>query len=126
MSPGKMRWRVRERDAAALDEVDARAGRAYAGGFGETARSAMNWARSCRRLREQETIRAAVLQRMAVERNSLDEEERRVEGRRKELDQRLAQAVADLAREQETLARHGGRDCPPRRGRHRAQGGAGQ
>ena len=31
-------------------------------------------------LREQETIRAAVLQRMAVERNSLDEEERRVEG----------------------------------------------
>ncbi len=54
-------------------------------------------------LREQETIRAAVLQRMAVERNSLDEEERRVEGRRKELDQRLAQAVADLAREQHTL-----------------------
>ena len=54
-------------------------------------------------LREQETIRAAVLQRMAVERNSLDEEERRVEGRRKELDQRLVQAVADLAREQETL-----------------------
>jgi chromosome segregation protein len=54
-------------------------------------------------LREQETIRAAVLQRMAVERNGLDEEERRVEGRRKELDQRLVQAVADLAREQETL-----------------------
>ena len=54
-------------------------------------------------LREQETIRAAVLQRMAVERNSLDEEERRVEGRRKELDQRLVQAVADLTREHETL-----------------------
>ncbi|MGB9143406.1 MAG: chromosome segregation protein SMC [Aestuariivirga sp.] len=54
-------------------------------------------------LREQETIRAAVLQRMAVERNSLDEEERRVEGRRKELDQRLVQAVADLAREQHAL-----------------------
>jgi chromosome segregation protein len=54
-------------------------------------------------LREQETIRAAVLQRMAVERNSLDEEERRVEGRRKELDQRLTQAVADLGREQHTL-----------------------
>ena len=54
-------------------------------------------------LRERETIRAAVLQRMAVERNSLDEEERRVEGRRKELDQRLVQAVADLAREQHTL-----------------------
>ena len=54
-------------------------------------------------LREQENIRAAVLQRMAVERNSLDEEERRVEGRRKELDQRLTQAVADLGREQHTL-----------------------
>jgi chromosome segregation protein len=54
-------------------------------------------------LREQETIRAAVLQRMAVERNSLDEEERRVETRRKELDQRLVQAVADLMREHETL-----------------------
>jgi chromosome segregation protein len=54
-------------------------------------------------LREQETIRAAVLQRMAVERNSLDEEERRVEGRRKELGQRLTQAVADLTREHESL-----------------------
>ena len=54
-------------------------------------------------LREQETIRAAVLQRMAVERNMLDEEERRVEARRKELDQRLTQAVADLSREQELL-----------------------
>ena len=54
-------------------------------------------------LRERETIRAAVLQRMAVERNSLDEEERRVEGRRKELDQRLVQAIADLTREHETL-----------------------
>ncbi len=54
-------------------------------------------------LREQETIRAAVLQRMATERNSLDEEERRVEGRRKELDQRLVQAVADLTREHEAL-----------------------
>jgi chromosome segregation protein len=55
-------------------------------------------------LREQETIRAAVLQRVALERNSLDEEERRVEARRKELDQRLAQTVADLSREQDTLS----------------------
>ena len=55
-------------------------------------------------LREQETIRAAVLQRMTLERNSLDEEERRVEARRQELDQRLAQVVADLAREQDCWA----------------------
>ena len=54
-------------------------------------------------LREQETIRAAVLQRVALERNSLDEEERRVEARRKELDQRLVLAVADLSREQDLL-----------------------
>jgi chromosome segregation protein len=54
-------------------------------------------------LREQETIRAAVLQRVALERNNLDEEERRVEARRKELDQRLAQAMADLSREQDML-----------------------
>ena len=54
-------------------------------------------------LREQETIRAAVLQRVALERNSLDEEERRIEARRRELDQRLEQVVADLAREQHSL-----------------------
>jgi chromosome segregation protein len=54
-------------------------------------------------LREQETIRAAVLQRVALERNSLDEEERRIEARRKELDQRLGQTEADLTREQDLL-----------------------
>ncbi len=54
-------------------------------------------------LREQEAIRGAVLQRIAHERNALDEEERRAETRRKELDQRIAQINADLSREQETL-----------------------
>jgi chromosome segregation protein len=54
-------------------------------------------------LREQETIRAAVLQRVALERNSLDEEERRIEARRRELDQRLEQVEADLSREQHSL-----------------------
>jgi len=54
-------------------------------------------------LREQETIRAAVLQRLSHERNALDEEERRAEARRSELDRRIAQINGDLAREQELL-----------------------
>lgn len=54
-------------------------------------------------LREQETIRAAVLQRVSLERNALDEEERRAETRAKELDQRIAQINGDLSREQELL-----------------------
>jgi chromosome segregation protein len=54
-------------------------------------------------LREQETIRAAVLQRVSLERNSLDEEERRAEARKRELDQRIAQINGDLSREQELL-----------------------
>jgi chromosome segregation protein len=54
-------------------------------------------------LREQETIRAAVLQRMALERNALDEEERRAETRSRELSSRIAQIEGDHAREQELL-----------------------
>ena len=54
-------------------------------------------------LREQEAIRGAVLQRIAHERNALDEEERRAEARRGELDQRIAQINSDLSREQELL-----------------------
>jgi chromosome segregation protein len=90
------------RDAAALDEstrVLAENTRAAS----EKLRARDELGEKLPALREQETIRAAVLQRMAVERNSLDEEERRVEGRRKELDQRLVQAVSDLTREHETL-----------------------
>ena len=91
-----------DRDAAALDEstrVLAENTRAAS----EKLRARDELGEKLPGLREQETIRAAVLQRMAVERNSLDEEERRVEGRRKELDQRLLQAVADLTREHESL-----------------------
>ena len=54
-------------------------------------------------LREQEAIRGAVLQRISHERNALDEEERRAEARRSELDQRIAQINSDLSREQELL-----------------------
>ncbi len=54
-------------------------------------------------LREQETIRAAVLQRISQERGGLDEEERRAEARKLELDGRIVQINADLAREHELL-----------------------
>jgi chromosome segregation protein len=49
-------------------------------------------------LREQEAIRAAVLQRLTIERQNLDAEEKRAEERRKELEARLAQINGDAAR----------------------------
>ena len=54
-------------------------------------------------LREQETIRAAVLQRMVLERAAIDEEEKRVESRLNELKQRRTQASNDLRREEELV-----------------------
>ena len=54
-------------------------------------------------LREQETIKAAMLQRITLERVSLDEEEKRVEARLTELKQRRTQGNNDLLREQDVL-----------------------
>ncbi len=54
-------------------------------------------------LREQETIRAAVLQRLTLERVAIDDEEKRVEGRLSELKQRLLQATNDLRREEDVV-----------------------
>ena len=54
-------------------------------------------------LRQQETIKAAMLQRISLERNSLDEEEKRVEARLNELKQRRTQGNNDLLREQDVL-----------------------
>jgi chromosome segregation protein len=54
-------------------------------------------------LREEEARRGAALQRLNLERSGLDEEERRVEARTRELEGRLAQVAADLARERELL-----------------------
>jgi chromosome segregation protein len=50
-------------------------------------------------LREQETVRAAVLQRLTLERAALDEEGKRLEARVGELKQRQAQIRGDVARE---------------------------
>ncbi|MGH6906743.1 MAG: chromosome segregation SMC family protein, partial [Aestuariivirga sp.] len=54
-------------------------------------------------LREEETIRAAALQRISLERKTLDEEERRAEARSLELNQRIAQIDGDISREQDRL-----------------------
>ncbi|CAN5273342.1 chromosome segregation protein SMC [soil metagenome] len=55
-------------------------------------------------LREQEAIRGAVLHRLSNERANLDEDEKRAQSRKRDLDQRLQQIDADLAREQDSLA----------------------
>ena len=91
-----------QRDAAALDEAT-RLLAEHTRSASEKLRGRDELGEKLPALREQETIRAAVLQRVALERNNLDEEERRIEARRKELDQRLAQVVADLGREQDML-----------------------
>lgn len=52
-------------------------------------------------LRDEEAIRAAVLQRLSVERDALNEEQQRAEARKQELEDRLAQLEADIEREQD-------------------------
>jgi chromosome segregation protein len=54
-------------------------------------------------LREQETVRAAVVQRLSIERNTLDDEQKRAEARKSEIESRLTQIGADLAREHEAI-----------------------
>ncbi len=52
-------------------------------------------------LRDHEATRAAVLHRLTVEREALDEEEQRAVDRKQELEDRLAQLESDLARERD-------------------------
>jgi len=91
-----------ERDAAALDEAT-RVLAEYTRAASEKLRLRDDLGEKLPGLREQEAIRAAVLQRVSHERNTLDEEERRAGERRQELDRRIAQVNADLQREQELL-----------------------
>ncbi len=55
------------------------------------------------KLRENETVRVAVLQRLTIEREGLEREEELAGNRRRELENRIAQIERDLTREQETL-----------------------
>jgi chromosome segregation protein len=91
-----------KRDAAALDEAT-RILAEHTRSSSEKLRLRDDLGEKLPSLREQEAIRSAVLQRISHERNALDEDERRADQRRKELDQRIAQANADLSREQELL-----------------------
>ncbi len=90
------------RDAAALDEAT-RVLAEHTRASSEKLRQRDALGEQLPTLREQEAIRAAVLQRISHERSVLDEEERRAEQRRSELDQRIAQINNDLSREQELL-----------------------
>ncbi len=90
------------RDTAALDEAT-RVLAEHTRAASEKLRQRDSLGETLPALREQEAIRGAVLQRISHERNALDEEERRAEQRRNELNQRIAQINADLSREQELL-----------------------
>jgi chromosome segregation protein len=92
-----------ERDTAKLDAAT-RLLAEYTRSASEKLRARDELGERLPKLREQETIRAAVLQRLSLERASLDEEEKRVEARITELRQRQAQARADVAREENLLA----------------------
>jgi chromosome segregation protein len=100
-------WRDAEtaaaRDAAALNEATRLLGE-HTRAASEKLRHRDELGETLPGLREQETVRAAVLQRLTLERASLDEEGKRIEGRIAELKNRKAQADADLAREEGLLA----------------------
>ena len=91
-----------QRDATALDEAT-RILAEYTRQASERLRLRDDLGEKLPGLREQEAVRAAVLQRVSHERNALDEEERRAGERRQELDRRIAQINSDLQREQELL-----------------------
>ncbi len=55
-------------------------------------------------IRDEETIRIAVVQRLTIEREKLDEEERRADSRKHELRSRLDQFAQDMEREQEIVS----------------------
>jgi len=55
-------------------------------------------------LREEEARAAAALQRLTIARGQLEEDMRRLESRRQELQRRITQLAADIAREQQLIA----------------------
>jgi chromosome segregation protein len=90
------------RDRAALDEAT-RALAEHTRAASEKLRGRDDLGETLPQLREQEAVRAAVLQRLTLEQASLAEEEKRIEGRIAELKQRRQQANADVAREEGLL-----------------------
>ncbi|NNF80505.1 MAG: chromosome segregation protein SMC [Rhizobiales bacterium] len=70
----------------------------------EANRSQLEASEKIPKLRDQEMVRAAVVQRLSVERDNMEAEERRANQRRSELESRLAQCAEDTAREEELLS----------------------
>ena len=58
-------------------------------------------------LRDEEATRAAVLHRLSVERDTLDEEEARTKARQEELEERKSEFESDLTREKDSIAEAG-------------------
>jgi len=91
-----------EADTAALDEAT-RVLASHTLAASEALRHRDELGEALPALREQEAIKAALLQRVSLERASLDEEEKRANARLNELKQRRTQANNDLIREQDVL-----------------------
>jgi chromosome segregation protein len=91
-----------KRDAALLDEAT-RVLAEHTRAASEKLRHRDDLGETLPALREQEAVRAAVLQRLSIERTTLDDEQRRAEARKAELDARLQQTGNDLAREHDAI-----------------------
>ena len=74
----------------------------------EATRSEAKVAETVQPLREREAVRAAVLQRLTVERDGLQAEENRSNARKEELEMRVRQIAQDLEREREITADNDG------------------
>ncbi len=70
----------------------------------EANRAQLDAAEKLPKLRDEEMVRAAVVQRLSVERDNLEAEEHRASERRRELEGRVAQCAEDTAREEELLS----------------------
>ncbi|MGI9371048.1 MAG: chromosome segregation protein SMC [Hyphomicrobiales bacterium] len=69
----------------------------------EAGRAQLNASEKIPALRDHDTARSAVVQRLKVELERLEEEERRADGRRHELKSRLEQIAQDMERERELI-----------------------
>ncbi len=88
---------------ASLDEV-ARLAAGFTRAVSEKTRARDEAGEALPKLRENEAIRAAVLQRLTIEREGLEREEQQANARRGELKGRLQQIAQDLVREKDLLA----------------------
>ena len=91
-----------EASQAELDEI-VRLMAGFTRAVSEKTRDRDNAGEKLPKLRENETVRIAVLQRLTIEREGLERQEEQAGIRRRELEGRLAQINQDLSRERDTL-----------------------